>query len=43
MNAWLNQHALALRDAVRRLAASPLGTLLALCVIGIALTLPAAG
>ncbi len=43
MNAWLNQHALALRDAVRRRAASPLGTLLALCVIGIALTLPAAG
>lgn len=43
MNAWLNQHLLAVRDAARRLIASPLGTLLSLCVIAIALTLPAAG
>ncbi|MDQ5946049.1 MAG: cell division transport system permease protein, partial [Pseudomonadota bacterium] len=43
MNAWLNQHLTALRDALRRLAASPLNTVLSLFVIGIALTLPAAG
>ena len=43
MNAWLTQHAHALRDALRRLASSPLNTLLSLFVIGIALTLPAAG
>ena len=44
MNAWLNQHLLAVRDAVQDASsASPLGTLLALCVIAIALTLPAAG
>lgn len=43
MNAWLNQHRLAFRDAWRRLFAAPLGTLLSLVVIGIALTLPAAG
>lgn len=43
MNAWLTQHAHALRDALRRLAAAPLNTALSLFVIGIALTLPAAG
>ena len=43
MNAWLNQHLTALRDALRRLAGSPLNTMLSLFVIGIALTLPAAG
>lgn len=43
MNAWLTQHANALRDALRRLVASPLNTALSLFVIGIALTLPAAG
>jgi cell division transport system permease protein len=43
MNAWLNQHLTALRDALRRLAGSPLNTILSLFVIGIALTLPAAG
>lgn len=43
MNAWLTQHADALRDALRRLAAAPLNTTLSLFVIGIALTLPAAG
>lgn len=43
MNTWLAQHLAALRDAVRRLAASPLNTALSLLVIGIALTLPTAG
>ncbi|MBI2306029.1 MAG: ABC transporter permease [Rhodocyclales bacterium] len=43
MKAWLTLHANALRDALRRLAATPLNTVLALFVIGIALTLPAAG
>lgn len=43
MKAWLTQHLQALRDALRRLAAAPLNTALALFVIGIALTLPAAG
>lgn len=43
MKAWLVQHADALRDALRRLAASPLTTALSLFVIGIGLTLPAAG
>jgi cell division transport system permease protein len=43
MNTWLAQHLAALRDALRRLAASPLNTLLSLLVIGIALTLPTAG
>lgn len=43
MNAWLNQHLTALRDALRRLASAPLTTILSLFVIGIALTLPAAG
>lgn len=43
MNAWLNQHLLALRDALRRLAGSPISAVLSLFVIGIALTLPVAG
>lgn len=43
MSAWLNQHLMALRDALRRLAAAPLNTALSLFVIGIALTLPATG
>lgn len=43
MNAWINQHITALRDAFRRLASAPLTTILSLFVIGIALTLPAAG
>ncbi|MBW7903473.1 MAG: ABC transporter permease [Rhodocyclaceae bacterium] len=43
MKRWLVQHADALRDALRRIAASPLSTALSLFVIGIALTLPAAG
>lgn len=43
MSAWLAQHLAALRDALRRLAASPLNTILSLLVIGIAMTLPAAG
>lgn len=43
MTAWLAQHLAALRDALRRLAASPLNTALSLLVIGIAMTLPAAG
>lgn len=43
MSAWLTQHQAALRGAWQRLAASPLSALLSLLVIGIALTLPAAG
>ena len=43
MNAWLAQHGAALGAALRRLTAAPLNTLLALLVIGIALTLPAFG
>ena len=43
MNALLAQHANALRDAFRRLVASPLTTLLSLTVIGTALALPTAG
>lgn len=43
MNAFLAQHAGALRDAIRRLIASPLTTLLSLTVIGTALALPTAG
>lgn len=43
MNIWLSQHLAALRDALRRLAVSPLNTALSLLVIGIALTLPTAG
>ncbi len=43
MNTFLTQHLAAQRDALRRLAASPLNTLLSLMVIGIALALPSAG
>ena len=43
MNAYLAQHLAALRDALRRLAAAPLNSLLSLLVIGIALALPSAG
>jgi cell division transport system permease protein len=43
MTNWFAQHLAALRDALRRLAASPLNTILSLLVIGIALTLPTAG
>lgn len=43
MSAWLTQHRAALVAAFRRLASSPLNTLLSLLVIGIALTLPAFG
>ncbi len=43
MSTWLGHHLAALRDALRRLAAAPLGTLLSLLVIGVALTLPTAG
>ena len=37
MNRWLTQHLVALRDALRRLVASPLNTILSLVVIGTAL------
>jgi cell division transport system permease protein len=40
---WFAQHLAALRDALRRLSASPLNSALSLLVIGIALTLPTAG
>ena len=43
MSAWLTQHRAALASAFIRLWATPLNTLLSLLVIGIALTLPAAG
>lgn len=43
MRAWLTQHGAALEGAARRLLAAPLNTFLSLLVIGIALTLPAAG
>jgi len=43
MRIWLAQHRAALRDALRRLAGAPLGNILSLLVIGIVLTLPAAG
>lgn len=43
MNSYFTQHANALRDAARRLVATPLNTLLALLVIGVALALPSAG
>ena len=43
MKTWLRQHLAALRRALRRLWAAPLNTLLSLLVIGIAMTLPAAG
>lgn len=40
---WLNVHARAFAQAVTRLASQPLGTLLSAMVVGIALSLPAAG
>ncbi len=43
MTGWLIQHRDALALAVRRLAATPLATLLSLLAIGIALALPAGG
>ncbi len=43
MSTWLAQHLAALRDALRRLRAAPLNSLLSLLVIGVALTLPTAG
>lgn len=43
MSTWLSQHLAALRDALRRLTAAPLNSLLSLLVIGVALTLPTAG
>ena len=43
MNTWFRQHLAAFRRALRRLWAAPLNTLLSLLVIGIAMTLPAAG
>ncbi|MDR1367318.1 MAG: permease-like cell division protein FtsX [Candidatus Accumulibacter sp.] len=42
MRRFLTQHASAFGDAVRKLFASPLGTILSLIVIGTALALPAA-
>ncbi|MDR1275778.1 MAG: permease-like cell division protein FtsX [Candidatus Accumulibacter sp.] len=43
MRRFLTQHASAFSDAVHKLLAFPLGTLLSLVVIGTALSLPAAG
>ena len=43
MKRFFTQHLAAQRDALRRLLASPLTTLLSLLVIGIALALPSAG
>lgn len=43
MNAWLIHHRDSLLAALRRLAATPLNTLLSLLAIGIALALPAGG
>lgn len=43
MNTFFAQHLAALKNALRRLAASPLNTILSLLVIGIALALPSAG
>jgi cell division transport system permease protein len=43
MNMFFAQHLAALRDALRRLVAAPLNTILSLLVIGIALALPSAG
>jgi cell division transport system permease protein len=43
MSAFFAQHLAALRDALRRIIASPLNTLLSLTVIGAALALPTAG
>lgn len=40
---WINVHARAFAHAVARLASQPLGTLLSALVVGIALSLPAAG
>lgn len=43
MNIWLGQHRAALVLALRRLAATPLNSLLSLLAIGVALALPAGG
>lgn len=43
MNRFIAQHLAALSNALRRLLASPLNTILSLLVIGIALALPSAG
>lgn len=43
MSSWLAMHAHALRRALRKLGAAPLASFLAFCVIGIVITLPAAG
>lgn len=43
MKVWFAHHVAAIGDALRRLLAAPLNTLLSLLVIGIALTLPTAG
>jgi cell division transport system permease protein len=43
MNSFFTMHGAAMRDALRRLAASPLGSMLSCLVIGIALALPCAG
>jgi cell division transport system permease protein len=43
MRTWLRQHLAAFTRALRRLWKAPLNTLLSLLVIGIAMTLPAAG
>lgn len=43
MSAYVSQHFAAFKRALRRLATSPLNTLLSLVVIGAALALPAAG
>lgn len=43
MRGWLAQHRAALEAALRRAGTAPLNTLLSVLVIGIALTLPAAG
>ena len=43
MTGWLHLHARAFLQAVKRLALQPVGTLLSALVVGIALSLPAAG
>jgi len=43
MKSWLRQHRVALVNALRKLWRAPLNALLSLVVIGIAMTLPAAG
>ncbi|MDR1648356.1 MAG: permease-like cell division protein FtsX [Zoogloeaceae bacterium] len=43
MKSWLRQHSAAFLRALKRLRQAPLNTLLSLVVIGIAMTLPAAG